>query len=150
MAMSIEITPGLIATAVGWISSSLTAAWILSRRSKQWDEVEEVVVAVFGDRKTGQKGLALKHDDLQADVDTIYARQRGALRGLHANFLTEKEVEDAVKHSLDQISKAKCSPGAGCLRPNMPNLTPMPMVSPLRITTSSNDDDDEGSGSNGP
>ncbi len=145
MAMSIEITPGLIATAVGWISSSLMAAWTLSRRSKQWDEVEDVLAAVFGDRKTGQKGLASKHDDLQADVETIYARQRGALKGMHANFLTEKEVEDAVRFALDQIAKSRCA--AGCLRPN---LTPMPTMSPLKITSRNDNGDDDGSGSNGP
>ncbi len=144
MAMSIEITPGLIAAAVGWISSSLMAAWTLSRRSKQWDEVEDVVTAVFGDRKTGQKGLVSKHDDLQSDVETVYARQRGALKGMHANFLTEKEVEDAVRLAFDQATK-RCA--TNCIRPN---LTPMPMISPLKISSRSDNDDDDGSGSNGP
>lgn len=100
MPLSIEITPGLIAMAVGWVSSSLTAAWVLSRRSKQWDEIEDAVTVLFGDRKTGQKGLAQRFDDLAADVDEDAARLRGALRALHANHPTEAEVKDAVEATL--------------------------------------------------
>jgi hypothetical protein len=106
MPFTIEITPGLIAMSLGWVSSSLTAAWVLSRRSKQWDEIEDAVTVLFGDRKTGQKGLAQRFDDLVADVDEDAARLRGALKALHANHPTEAEVEQAVRHTLNEHRRA--------------------------------------------
>lgn len=104
--MTIEITPGLIAMGVGWITSSLTAAWFLSRRSQQWDEVADVLIAVFGDRRTGKKGLMQMFDDLRDDLEEVKVRQRGALRGLRANFQSEQEVETAVRTALDASNKS--------------------------------------------
>lgn len=161
MAMTIDITPGLIATAVGWASSSLMAAWILSRRSKQWDEVEDVVTALFGDRKSKEKGLILKfeelekeHQELKQEYGVTRSLLNGALRAMHANFSTEKEVETAVKFALEQILRAKCV--APCpavaktsvpLHPSFaPLLTPMPMRSPLMPPDG---DDEGGSGGDG-
>jgi hypothetical protein len=106
MPLTIEITPGLIAMTLGWATSSLTAAWVLSRRSKQWDEVEDAIVVLFGDRKLGQKGLAQRFDDLVHDVDEDAARLRGALKALHANHPTEGEVEEAVRHTLSDHKRS--------------------------------------------
>lgn len=98
--MSIEVTPLLFATAVGWIVSSVTAAWTLSRRSKIWDEVEDVIYVVFGDRKMGVKGLQQKYLDLLDDVEEDHGKLRGLLRALDANAADEQSVEDAVRIKL--------------------------------------------------
>lgn len=102
--MPIEVTPALLATAVGWIVSSVTAAWTLSRRSKQWDEIEDVIYVVFGDRKMAIKGLQQKYLDLLDDVEEDHAKLRGLLRALDANAADEQSVEDAVRNKIRSLS----------------------------------------------
>lgn len=102
--MPIEVTPALIAIAVGWLASSATAAWTLSRRSKQWDEIEDVIFVVFGDRKTATKGLQQKYLDLLDDMVEDRAKIRGLLRALDANAADEQSVEDAVRAKIKAIT----------------------------------------------
>lgn len=111
--MPIEVTPALIAIAVGWFASSATAVWTLSRRSKQWDEIEDVIFVVFGDRKTATKGLQQKYLDLLDDMVEDRAKMRGLLRALDANAADEQSVEDAVRAKLKWIlSHLPTSPSA--------------------------------------
>ncbi len=112
MSMSIEVTPALIATAVGWFASSVMATWTLSRRSRLWDETEDVIYVVFGDRKTSVKGLQQKFDDLHKEVLEDHAKMRGLLRALDANAADEQGVEQAVRNKLKLLtpSSATSSP----------------------------------------
>lgn len=111
--MPIEVTPALFASAVGWLVSSVIAVWTLSRRSKQWDEIEDVVFVMFGDRKTATKGLQQKHYDLLDDVLEDRAKLRGLLRALDAHAADEQSVESAVRAKLRSIAcTAQHAPGS--------------------------------------
>lgn len=62
---TIEVSPALILSALGALGSLLAATWAVSRRSRDWDEVEKHRKVLFGEPENKRHGLieqVVEHD----------------------------------------------------------------------------------------
>lgn len=106
--MSFELTPALILTSLGALSSLLVATWALSRRSRDWDEAERLRKLIDGEPDKEKAGLLRElHElrtrvipELQDAVATVTSHVRWLKYGLGAHGSEEHVVIAAVRDSI--------------------------------------------------
>lgn len=100
---SIEVTPALVFTALSALGSLLAATWAVSRRSRDWDEVEKHRRQLYGDPENHKKGLIDQYNDLHR---VIHGDPDARVAGIITRLETvESAAEmDALRNAVTAVS----------------------------------------------
>lgn len=125
---TIELTPTLILSSLGMLASLLVATFALSRRSRGWDEAENLRKKLEGDDEKGKKGLIREFEDFRTDIyerqlppmrdglSAVTSRVKSISRGLSAHRSGEREIEEDVRGSITAMARDEASKAAQAAR----------------------------------